>query len=123
VHTVGFGSGFPDLSIDHNYTFFGVQSRGLRPRFPSASDTASQRSPFGSAIDLLARLGSSGIYTRWAILTIFKGVTLFHHPEFTSARAPAVFGKVLISSLSQSMSRRNSVHRRPRKPALLPKEQ
>jgi hypothetical protein len=28
--------------IDHNYTFFGVQSRSLRPRFPSASYTTSQ---------------------------------------------------------------------------------
>ena len=46
-----------------------------------------RRSPFGSAIDLLAGLGSSGIFTRWVTLTIFKGVTLFHHPEFTSARA------------------------------------
>src|SRR6266478_6338835 len=25
LHTVGFGSGYPDLSFDHDYTFFGVQ--------------------------------------------------------------------------------------------------
>ena len=24
LHTVGFGSGCPDLSLDHNYTFFGA---------------------------------------------------------------------------------------------------
>ena len=47
--------------LDHHNVFFGVQLRGLRPCLPSASDTASQRSPFGSAIDPVANLGSSGI--------------------------------------------------------------
>ncbi len=47
-----------------------------------------RRSHFGSAIDLLAGLGSSGIFAHWVTLTIFKGVTLFYHPEFNSARAP-----------------------------------
>ena len=53
---VGFQPGCPSLSVVHNYTFFGVQFRGLRPRLPSASDTASQRSPFGSATDPVASL-------------------------------------------------------------------
>jgi hypothetical protein len=34
-------------------------------------------------------LGRAGFLTRWATLTIIKGVTLFHHPEFISARAAA----------------------------------
>ena len=46
--------------VVHNYTFFGVQYRGLRSRLTSASDTASQRSPFGSAADLVASLWSGG---------------------------------------------------------------
>src|SRR5688572_8593379 len=61
LQTVGFGSVHTDLSTDHHYTFFGVQSRGLRPCLPSASVIASQQSPFGSAIDPVASLGSSGI--------------------------------------------------------------
>ena len=56
--------------------------------FPLLRTSPFRRSHFGSAIDLLARLGSSGIFTRWVTLTIFKGVTLFHHPVFISARAP-----------------------------------
>jgi hypothetical protein len=55
--------------------------------FPLLRTPPFRRSHFGSAIDLLARLGSNGIFTRWVTMTIFKGVTLFHHPEFISARA------------------------------------
>src|SRR5689334_18918941 len=58
--------------------------------FPLLRTPPFRRSHFGSAIDLLARLGSSGIYTRWVTSTIFKGVTLFHHPVFISARAPTL---------------------------------
>ena len=57
---VGFRPGCPDLSFDHHSTFFGAQFRGLRPCLPSASDTASQRSPFGSATDPVASLWSGG---------------------------------------------------------------
>jgi hypothetical protein len=55
--------------------------------FPLFRTPPFRRSHFGSAIDLLARLGSSGISTHWVTMTIFKGVTLFHHPVFISARA------------------------------------
>ena len=58
---VGFQSGCPDLSFDHHYTFFGVQFRGLHPRFTSASHTASRRSHFGSATGPVASLWPGGI--------------------------------------------------------------
>jgi len=32
-------------------------------------------------------LGRVGLFTHWVTMTIFKGVTLFHHPELLSARA------------------------------------
>ena len=58
---VGFRSGCPHLSFDHHYTFFGIQFRGLRPRLPSASYTASRRSHFGSATGPVASLWPGGI--------------------------------------------------------------
>jgi len=36
-------------------------------------------------------LGRAGLFTRWVTLTIFKSVTLFHHPVFISARAPICY--------------------------------
>ncbi len=44
----------------HDYTIFGAQSRGLCSRLTSASDSAFQRSPFGSAADPVAGLWSGG---------------------------------------------------------------
>ena len=41
---------------DHHIASFGIQCRGLRTRFPSASHTPSQGSHFGSATRLLAML-------------------------------------------------------------------
>jgi len=79
--------------IVHHYTFFGVQWRGLCSRLTSASDTASQRSPFGSAADLVASLWSGGT---WRLLPshplgnvdMFQEVSpLFSCPGFSSARA------------------------------------
>src|SRR5664279_6108666 len=97
LDAVGFGSGFPDLSVDHHYTFFGAQSRGLRPRLPSASDTASQRSPFGSAIDLLAKLGSSGILHPLGNVNEFYEVSpRFHRSGFISARPAAWFAIAIL---------------------------
>jgi hypothetical protein len=95
---VGFGSGFPDLSVDHHYTFFGIQFRGLRPRFPSASHTASRRSHFGSATGLVANLWPGGIDRLTPTHPLgnndeFQGVSpLFHRPELFSARASGLLG-------------------------------
>ena len=44
----------------HDYTFFGVQSRGLCSCLPSASHIASGQSHFGSAADPVASLWSGG---------------------------------------------------------------
>ena len=60
LHLVGFGASCPALSFVHHYTFFGIRLRGLCSRLPSASDTASRRSHFGSAADLVASLRSGG---------------------------------------------------------------
>ena len=96
--TVGFGSGCPDLSSDHHYTFFGIQFRGLRPRLTSASHTVSRRSHFGSAIDRVASLWSVWIGRLSPTHPLgnsdeFQGVSpLFHRPELVSARAAPLFG-------------------------------
>src|SRR5207248_6556363 len=90
--TVGFGSGCPDLSSDHHYTFFEIQFRGLCPRLPSASHTISRRSHFGSATDPVASLWSGGIDRLTPTHPLgnndeFQGVSpLFHRPELFSAR-------------------------------------
>jgi hypothetical protein len=82
----------PNLSFDHHYTFFAVQFRGLRPRLPSASHTASRRSHFGSATGLVASLWPGGIDRLTPTHPLgnndkFQGVSsLFHRPELLSAR-------------------------------------
>jgi len=65
---------------DHHISSFGIQCRGLRTRFPSASHTPSQGSHFGSATRLLAMLWLDGIFTRWATSTDFS--TYRHLPMF-----------------------------------------
>jgi hypothetical protein len=95
---VGFGSGCPDLSVDHHYTFFGVQFRGLRPRLPSASHTASRRSHFGSATGPVASLWPGGIDRLTPThplgnIDVFQGESpLFRRPELFSARAAGWLG-------------------------------
>lgn len=68
---------YPLTTIIH---FSEFNSAACALAFPLLRTPPFRRSHFGSAIDLLARLGSSGILTRWVTMTIFKGVTLFHHP-------------------------------------------
>src|SRR5438045_4570543 len=97
---VGFGSGCPDLSSDHHYTFFGIQFRGLCPRLSSASHTVSRRSHFGSATDPVASLWSGGIGRLSPTHPLgnkdeFQGVSpLFQCPGLLSARASGLFGDV-----------------------------
>jgi hypothetical protein len=61
-------------------SIFGIQCRGLRTRFPSASHTPSRESHFGSATRLLATLWLGGIRTRWATSTDFNAYR--HLPTF-----------------------------------------
>src|SRR5438132_1427777 len=99
---VGFPSGCPNLSLDHHYTFFGAQFRGLRPRLPSASHTVSRRSHFGSATDPVASLWSGGI--DWLSPTHplgnideFQGVSpLFQRPELVSARPVILLAELMV---------------------------
>ena len=60
LHIVGFGTGCPDLSFVHHYTFFGIRLRGLCSRLTSASNSAFRHSLFGSAADRVASLWSGG---------------------------------------------------------------
>ena len=79
-HCVGFlrSRGFPYGPPSCN--IFGIQCRGLRTRFPSASHTPSQGSHFGSATRLLATLWLGGILTRWVTSTDFNAYR--HLPTF-----------------------------------------
>jgi hypothetical protein len=38
-------------------------------------------------------LGRVGLFTHWVTMTIFKGVTLFHHPGFTLGTTSGLFGR------------------------------
>src|SRR5437762_8324032 len=81
------------LTITIQYTFFGIQFRGLRPRLTSASHTVSRRSHFGSATDPVASLWSGGIGRLSPMHPLgnndeFQGVSpLFQRPGLLSARA------------------------------------
>src|SRR5437870_10181385 len=91
---------FASFESDNHYTFFGIQFRGLCPRFPSASHTVSRRSHFGSATDPVASLWSGGIDRLTPTHPLgnndeFQGVSpLFHRPELLSARPVILLGQL-----------------------------
>src|SRR5207302_11254006 len=96
--------------LDHHYTFFGAQFRGLRPRLPSASHTVSRRSHFGLATDPVANRWSGGIDRLLPTHPLgnndeFQGVSpLFQRPELFSARPVIWFGIVMVPSADSSAS-------------------
>jgi hypothetical protein len=55
-------------------------------RTPSLSDRPSVR-----LSTCWLSLGRAGFFTRWVTLTIFKGVTLFHHPELSLGTSTDLF--------------------------------